>query len=216
MHQGRLWVPAGLIAWAVLIVSPTKANIVSGGGFENATLTGCFTAISAPNGLGDGWFASAGEIEVDATGETCAGTAPPEVAHSGNRMAYLDWASAPNSIAQTLATAPGQSYTISYFVADSAPNSLEVSFGDQVLFDGTAPTAGVGSPADYLQQFFTATATSSSTLLVFTGQYSTGNGTLLDDVSVTPATSIPEPRTLSILLFGLVVCLFWRRKFPST
>jgi hypothetical protein len=56
MHQGRLWVQAGLIAWAVLIVSPTKANIVSGGGFENATLTGCFTAISAPNGLGDGWF----------------------------------------------------------------------------------------------------------------------------------------------------------------
>jgi hypothetical protein len=216
MRQGRLWVPAVLIAWAVLIVSPTKANIVSDGGFENATLTGCFNAISAPNGLGDGWFASAGEIEVDATGETCAGTAPPEVANSGNRMAYLDWAFAPNSVAQTLATVPGQSYTISYFVADSAPNSLEVSFGNQVLFDGTAHTAGVGSPADYLQQIFTATATSSSTLLVFTDQYSTGNGTLLDDVSVTPATPIPEPHTLSLLLFGLVFCLFWRRKFSAT
>ena len=120
-------------------------------------------------------------------------------------MAFLDWASNPNTIAQTLTTVIGQSYTISYFVAGAQANFLEVTFGSSILFDGTSPANGVASPSDYVQYTFTSTATKTSTVLGFTGQRTLGGEELLDDVSVTP-TTVPEPPGLLLLgtsLLGL-------------
>ena len=85
-------------------------------------------------------------------------------------------------------------------------------FGGSTLFDGTAPTNGLGSPDDYVQYTFTSTATSTSTVLAFSGQRTIGGGTLLDDVSVTPGAAVPEPATwllTSVALFGL--CALRRR-----
>jgi hypothetical protein len=123
-------------------------------------------------------------------------------------MAFLDWSNSFNTITQTLTTDVGQTYTISYWVADGEPNLLEVTFGGSTLFNGTAPTNGT-TAGDYVEYTFNSTATSTSTVLAFSGQRTVGGGTLLDDVSVS---AVPEPATwvlTSVALLGL--CVLRRR-----
>ena len=65
----------------------------------------------------------------------------------------------------------------------------------------TAMHTGAGSPSDYMQYTFTATASSNSTVLTFSGLRGVGDagGEIpLDDVSVTPS-SVPEPSGLLLL-----------------
>ena len=119
-------------------------------------------------------------------------------------MAFLDWSTSFNTITQALPTVIGRTYTISYWVFDGRANPLEVSFGGSTIFNGTAPVSG-----SYVQYSFDSVATSTSTVLAFSGQRTLGGGTLLDDVSVTAS---PEPGTwflTSVALFGLAT---WRRR----
>ena len=117
-------------------------------------------------------------------------------------MGFLDWDDKLNTITQTLTTVIGQTYTISYFVAGTNPNFLEVTFGGATLFNGTSPTNGVGSPSDYVEYTFNSTATSTSTVLAFSGQRTVRGEILLDDVSVI-ASSVPEPSSLLLLGTGM-------------
>ena len=183
---------AAMLAGAV--VQASAANVVADPGFENGT-AGSYTG-----SMGDGWFATAG------TGAICnnsgAGCGSAGVAHTGTQMAFLDWSNTFNTITQALPTVIGQTYTISYFVAGTQPNFLEVTFGSSTLFNGTSPTNGVGSPSDYVQYTFNTTAASTSTVLAFSGQRTVGGEVLLDDVSVT-ASSVPEPSSLLLLGSGM-------------
>jgi hypothetical protein len=180
---------------AGLAVQARGANIVSDGGFESATL-GNYN----PGPIGDGWIVTAGGIQVYDTADGFGG-----VPHSGSQYVYLDEGYGVNTISQTLTTVVGQSYTVSFWVADDTANSVIVTFGGQTLFNGTAPTNGVSSAGDYVNFTYSVTATSTSTALTITGQYFNGNGTILDDVSVTPngVPSTPAPRSLYLCLIGL-------------
>ena len=188
----RVWFLAVILAGAV--VQANAGNIVVDRSFENGT--------PAPykGAMGDGWVVTAG------TGAICnnsgAGCGSAGVAHTGVQMAFLDWGNNLNTTTQTLSTVIGRIYTISYFVAGTHPNSFEVEFGGSTLFNGTAPTNGVGSPSDYVQYTFTSTATSTSTVLAFSGQRTVGGEILLDDVSVA-ASSVPEPSSLLLLGAGM-------------
>jgi hypothetical protein len=194
----RVLVLATMLAGAVFQAS--ASSIVLDGGFESGTPN------SYTGPMGDGWVVTAG------TGAICnditfAGCGNAGSAHTGNQMAFLDWSNTLDTSTQTLTTFVGQDYTISYWVAGSEANFLEVTFGGSTLFDGTAPTNGVGSSSDYVQYVFDATATSTSTVLAFSGQRTVGGEILLDDVSVT---ATPEPSTL--LLTGLcLVAVVLRR-----
>jgi hypothetical protein len=198
----------GSLALLTLAIEAQASSIVGDGGFETPAITPGLTAYTT--NLGDGfWNVTQGDIQVynAAIGE---GAVP----HSGNQFAYLDYANAPNSLSQTLATTVGQSYVVSYWVADNDPNSLVVNFGDQNLFTGFAPTGGVGAAGDYVNSTFTVTADSTSTNLTFTGQWLGGDGdygTILDDVSVT-ATGTPEPATIGFTAMGLLWLLFRLRR----
>lgn len=176
------------------VVQANAANIVADPGFENGT-PGSYTGA-----MGDGWVVTAG------TGAICnnsgAGCGSAGVAHTGTQMAFLDWSNTFNTITQTLPTVVGQTYSISYFVAGTQPNFLEVTFGGSTLFIGTSPSNGVGSPSDYVQYTFNSTATSTSTVLAFSGQRTVGGEILLDDVSVT-ASSVPEASSLLLLGTGM-------------
>jgi len=185
----RALVLTTMLAGAVFQAS--ASSIVSDGGFESGT------ASSYTGSMGDGWVVTAGTGAIcnDITFAGCGNAGP---AHTGNQMAFLDFSSTLDTTAQTLTTVVGQNYAISYWVAGSQANFLEVTFGGSTLFDGTSPTNGVDSSSDYVHYVFDATATSTSTLLAFSGQRTVGGEILLDDVSVT---ATPEPSTL--LLTGL-------------
>lgn len=169
------------------------ADLIMDPGFEGGTPN------SYTGTIGDGWVVTAG------TGAICnnnhAGCGNVGLAHTGVQMAFLDWSSTLNTITQTLPTVIGQDYTISYWVEDSRSNFLSVVFGGSTLFSGTAPNG-----SSYVEYTFDAKATSTSTVLAFSGRRSAdGGGTLLDDVSVIPS-SVPEPSSwllTATALFGL-------------
>lgn len=198
MKTPGFWLLATMLAGAA--GHADASSIVLDPGFESGT-PGSYTGA-----IGDGWVVTAG------TGAICnnsgSGCGNAGDAHSGAQMAFLDWSTSQNTITQTLSTVVGQTYAISYWVADGEPNFLEVTFGGSTLFDGTAPTNGA-SPSDYVQYTFDATATSTSTVLAFSGQRTTGGGgTLLDDVGVSP---VPEPTTLLFAPVGLLALCVLRR-----
>ncbi len=163
-------------------------------GFENGIPS------SYTGDMGDGWVVTAGTGAIcNVSGVPCGNAGP---AHTGIQMAFLDWSDSLNTISQTLTTVIGQTYTVSYWVAGDQPNFLDVTFGGSTLFNGTAPTN-----INYVQFSFDATATSTSTILAFSGQRTVRGVELLDDVSVT-ATGVPEPATwllTSVALLGLGV-----------
>jgi len=176
-------------------------SIVSDGDFETVTI-GYYTGA-----LGDGWTTTLGAIAIQNIADGF-GAVP----YTGNQFAYLDENYTSNTLDQTLATVAGQSYLVSYWVADDTANALSVSFGAQTLFNGVAPTNGIGLASDYVNYTYTVTATSTSTDLSFTGQYSAGFGTLLDDVSVTAVSSaVPEPATLRLIALGCIALFTARR-----
>lgn len=154
--------------------------------------------------MGDGWVVTAGTGAIcNVNGAGCGNAGP---AHTGTQMAFLDWSNSFNTISQTLTTVVGQTYTISFWVFGDHPNLLNVTFGGSTLFNGTAPSIG-----QYVQFTFDSTATSTATVLAFSGQRTVGGVVLLDDVS---ASSVPESSSFLLLGTGLLgAAAGLRRKF---
>jgi hypothetical protein len=179
-------------AAAFCVAHPAKANLITNGGFETGDLSG--------------WTVS-GAVSV---GGTFPGFPPP---HSGNFQAFLEPSG--GSLAQTLATTPGQSYTIDFWLANlpdqKGNNSFTVTWGGVPIFSLLD-----ANPFDYTEYTFNVTATSASTALQFdytqiTDLYATW---LLDDVSVNPAgVGVPDGgSTLPLLGFALLGLAALRRK----
>jgi hypothetical protein len=195
------WLLATMLAGAV--VHANAANIVADPGFESGTPSDYMGA------MGNGWVVTAGTGAIcNVSGAGCGNAGP---AHTGTQMAFLDWSNSFDTISQTLTTVIGQTYTISFWVGSDQPNLLNVTFGGSTLFNGTAP---VPSPFDYVQFTFNSTATSTATVLAFSGQRTVHGVELLDDVSVS-ASGVPEPATwllTPVALLGLGA-LSRRRRF---
>jgi len=104
----------------------------------------------------------------------------------------------PNTLSQLIATASGQSYTLSFWYYQSAylPNGLDVTWNGSSIFSAT-------------DEFFTGyrqvsavVLGSGSDALVFTA-YNDLSNTLLDNVSVSALTSaVPEPATWAMMIVG--------------
>ena len=156
---------------ALSIAYPAKANLITNSGFELGTT---------------GWNFSNG-----------ASWAPGAGAHSGVAYGFMPSAGANSpTIAQSVATTAGASYTISFFVACAAsiPSNLAVNFGG-TIFNHLFPAGNNG----YTQFSFTATASGANTNLSFVGG---GVASFrLDDVSVEPAgVGVPDGGTTVSLL----------------
>ena len=171
---------------AVSFAYPAKANLITNPGFEDQPSTGWTFSQGAFNGF---------QAPLAHSGTGYGELVPPRVGSS--------------TIAQSVATTAGASYTISFFVAASAiiASNLSVNFGGTVfnhLFD-------VGNTG-YTQLSFTATASGANTDLSFAGGGSAFF--FLDDVSVELAgVGVPDGgTTVSLLGCALLGLAGLRRK----
>jgi hypothetical protein len=175
---------------ALVIPSIASADLVFNGGFESGDFTG--------------WILSGNPIpgKVD-------GLKP----HSGVYAADLTALGSASFMEQFLATRPGVTYDLTYFLDVSTPTSSGViEFLAQVngvtLFDQTN-----SPPQPYTRYSFPFLAMSTSTDLKFGFRYDAGSF-FLDDISVN---AVPEP---SSVWLGLLVTAFaivaMRRRQPAS
>ena len=168
---------------ALSVAYPARANLITNGGFE----TGDFT----------GWTQSGTPGAVRGT-----------FAHSGNFGTALTGAGFTSHLAQSVATTPGATYTIDFFLAFShggTPTNVFVTWGGSTIFSHL-----FNSSSPYTEYTFNVTAASSSASLDF-GVNEFGF-LLLDDVSVTPAGVPDAGSTLPLLGFASLGLVALRRK----
>jgi len=194
------------LALVALGLAPVHAQeLVTDGTFEAATPTPLGYTLG--QSLGDNAFTVAsGVVGVDSTTN-----GNGKYVFAGNHSLFLTSDNNVDGVQQTLATTPGQTYTISFAANSDDPNNFfEILFGGRPPagnpFSITAngyPNAGTNSNAGQFTTYsLTATATSSSTVLTILGQ-STGV-TEVDNVSVRAA---PVPEASTVASFGLLLAL---------
>ena len=106
------------------------------------------------------------------------------------------------SISQSLTTTVGSSYVLSFWFAGDGdtPSGFSAIVGGNVLYQVTNPSFD----ANYNLYTFDFTAASASTLLQFT-EYDDPGYINLDDVSVVPSATVPEPTSMVTLVLGVVI-----------
>jgi hypothetical protein len=170
-------------------------NIVTNCGFE----TGDFTGWTLTN-----------------TNATFVASNFDEGPNSGTYFAALGNVGFDGSVAQTLSTVAGQTYTFQFFLASDGglPNDFTAQW------DGTTLLALTNTPATaYVPYTFTVTGTGSDTINFLERNDPSYWG--LDDVSVVASTATPEPSSLfgSFLLLGLLAgcgAVYKRRKVQNS
>jgi VPDSG-CTERM exosortase interaction domain len=175
------------------ITQSARANLITNGGFE----TGDFS----------GWT-------VLGTDNLVEGSVPLISPHSGSSQAQFGINT--NSITQNVATTPGSSYVIRFFLAAKIFNQVDGAFS--VSWGALTGTSGLTPPGihPFTEFTFTVPALSPTTALQF--QFSdpniTSNTYYLDDISVNPVgVGVPDAgSTLPLLGFALLGLVASRRK----
>ena len=130
-------------------------------------------------------------------------------ANSGDiDVAFNNTQGATDTLEQTIATIPGESYSFSFFeLAHNDPSGVF-----SVSWNGTSILSITGQAAiAYQLQSFTEMATATSTVIHF-ALHSSGNA-LLDDVVVTQNPSpVPEPSTGVLAATALCMVVLLRRR----
>ena len=237
MHQRHrnLFSVAG--AFAFLVISPARADLVTNGGFETP-ITGNFTDLTAgsqPPGFG--WSITSGGVDVVLAGPS---SDFASAAFEGSQFLDLDGFT-PGAIAQSFATIPGNSYLLSFAYAnnpdgtgvpppgcsgacatipaqaivsvlDSGTNAqliapLLITHGDLTIANPDWTTSGAIA--------FTAQGTATTLSFVSQDPSPSDGGIFLDAVSVSGQAAVPEPSSLVLLSAALCGLIGSRRKIFS-
>jgi hypothetical protein len=188
----RRQIGAAAVVGALTIGSSAHANLVTNGDFE----TGNFS----------GWTVS-GTVDGNTSvrGAGFSGYNP----NSGNFFAALGAVGSDNILSQALATTAGRTYDVSFFLAanGTSPSDFTLKFDGVVLFSVTNPASTF---SQYVNHDFQVMATQSGSVLEIDSR-NDPSFIALDDVSVNPVNSVPEPTTLAAFGTGLV-WFGWRRR----
>ena len=173
----KIWIDRLLLVMCMILASRATplqgANIVQNGGFE----TGNFSPWTLTGGLANTFVSFA-------------------FPHSGVYSALFGATDAPEFISQPLATSPGQTYTLSFWVMGSGDsgggitNELILNWGDTTLLEQVNPVI-----PDWTNMQFSVTANAAVTVLTFGGR-NNQDYIYLDDVSV----AIPETQSAPTFL----------------
>lgn len=173
-------------------LSAQAADLVTNGSFEaisGASVTNGYRKISAGSGDITGWTIGGNSVDIINGAYN---------AISGNSIDMLG-SPGPGTLSQTLSTANGQNYVLSFDLSFN-PNASNATKAIGVSFAGGAVTNFTGTvPFSHYTLGFTAT--SASTSLTFSSTSGADySGAVLDNVSVT---AVPEPETYAMLLAGM-------------
>jgi hypothetical protein len=179
-----------------------EANLILNGGFETGDFTD-WAVFANATGVGPGSFD---------------GFFP----HSGTNFASLGNRAiiGPNlgTLSQTVSDTAGQSYVLSMFLGSDGrgANEFRVDWNGTPLYDQTGLPDTRGNTPQYNLLSFTVVGTGSDTLTLY--EASDSGFLALDDVSLAPPSSVPEPSTLvmSSILFGVGGVGLVYRRFKKT
>jgi hypothetical protein len=179
-----------------LLANASNNNLVTNCSFE----TGDFTSWTVS---GDTTFNGVCDVS------TCPGSFVPQ---DGTYAAYFGPVGDNSSISQTIATTPGDQYTLSFYLANpvgGTPNYFNVTFGNS-SFSFT----NFGTAFGWQQFVMTTVATTDQTQLSFTFRNDPSYW-FLDNVNVQQSGgTVPEPGTLAMFGSGVIgIATFARRKF---
>jgi hypothetical protein len=175
-----------------LCAAASAANLVANGSFETGDLSG--------------WTQS-GNTDFPGVLTGFTGTVLGEATH-GSFSAFMGPVGSDGFLSQTLSTVAGQSYTLSFDLADAYAATGGQDFA--LLYNGTTlySITGQGNPsgATYDHLSFTVAGTNGSTLEFAFRPYPSFFG--LDDVVVTQAAAVPAPAPRTLLLAGIAAAGF--------
>lgn len=187
-----------------------QANLLQNGSFEanSQALGSRWSFLSNPAG---GWLTPRGAVEL----HTRSYASPS--AQEGSNAIELEGQCNFCQLSQSFATVVGQSYEISFWIAQRFDSLGAASNGLtwQISSSPEAELVGQDNNKRWTQIRRNFLATESQTTLTFAAAGAQdGYGTLLDNVSVVPLSPIPGPPSYGLMGAGLVVILFaaWRRK----
>ena len=181
------------------------ANLVTNGGFETGDYTSWTTTVT-----GDPWLDVCGS---PARPCTAFGGLYSTVAHSG-QYAGVNGLLVEGGISQDLSTVAGQTYEVSFWLANCADIAALGGCPDnnfRATWDGAEVFSLVDAPSfGWTRYAFTVQATDASTTFALLG---TNNSAffLFDDVDVHATTrpnpndgTVPEPASLALVALGMV------------
>ena len=199
-----------ILVVSLLTASSAMANIVTNGSFEDLTNFSLSNGSWGQSRTLVGWTQNNGDsFEIQLAGS---GSFNP--AYDGVHYLELN-ANWLGDISQVLQTVPGHTYQLSFGYSGRSDSGTNNDSLLDVLWKGVkldATTVDEAPNSGWHTFNYTVTATGANTALEFISRGPTNNasyGSYLDGVSVNP---IPEPATLALMLTGVGMIGFTRRK----
>ena len=203
----------GLLAAALLTVSPVYANLLVNGDFSSGPNPGSgFVTLPGGNTSITGWTVTGYSIDYISSSYWQAPLGTNRSLDLDGSPPYESSGNAQGGIQQKFATTQGAQYTVSFYLAgntEGPPATKEVAVATVGSHNYDFDTAGKSdSNMGWTLESFTFTANSPSTILSFASQTPGYWGPTIGGVSV-----VPVPPSLLLLGSGLVGLGFLRRNW---